>query len=79
MRMVILLGRIYMTANDGIYIPVTFTAVIGGMVMTQGEPMTWKQVTSQMIESLLQDPSDITDVKGAALVKQWEEEQGRDE
>lgn len=74
MRMVILLGRIYMTYDNGWYTPVTFSAVPGSVRMTLGEPITWEQATSQMIASLLQAPVDITDLKGAALVKQWEEE-----
>lgn len=77
MRMVILMGRIYMTNDDGLYTPVTFTAVPGGVIMTSGEPMTWDQVTAEMINSLLRDDTDVADMitalKGAALLNQWEE------
>lgn len=78
MRMVILLGKIYMTNDDGWYTPVTFAAVPGGVVMSSGEPMTWDQVVAAMIATLLEEDFDTTDLNGIRLLKQWNEER-RDE
>jgi hypothetical protein len=67
-------GTLYALRPDGLYMSVVFVPVPGGAMMKVGLPQTLEQILGRTEEG----ECDAAALKGAALLKQWDEEVDHD-
>lgn len=68
---VIIRGKMYQHVRDDLYAPLSFLPVRGGMLRRLGRLVTMQQILDAVGDC--NDACDLIDLKGAALVKKWEE------
>lgn len=75
-EVVIIRGKMYQHVRDDLYAPLSFHPVQGGMLRRLGRLVTYQQILDAVGDCA--DECDLTDLKGAAIVRQWEIEHGRE-